>query len=100
MFIEINHRNGSKSDALDAHIEQEVTSKIGRLSDRLTRIEVHVGDENAAKHGPGDKRCLMEARPRGLDPIVAEAHDDDFYKATTAAAKKLLHALEHKFKVN
>lgn len=100
MQIEISHRNGSKSDALDNHIQNEISQRLKHLQERLTRIEIHVGDENAHKHGRSDKRCLMEARPRGLDPVAVEAHDEDYYKAAAVAARKLQHALEHRFRVN
>jgi ribosome-associated translation inhibitor RaiA len=60
----------------------------------LTGFEVHIADENGSKkHGPADKRCTIEARPRGRDPITVEAHADDFYPAINDAAHKLRSAL-------
>ena len=36
-----------------------------RFSAHITRVEVHLGDENAGKRGSDDKRCMMEARLEG-----------------------------------
>ncbi|MEL6796637.1 MAG: ribosomal subunit interface protein, partial [Planctomycetota bacterium] len=65
MLIEINYRDGQSSESLDARIREQLVATLGYLADRLTRVEVHLGDENAHKSGPADKRCLIEARPKG-----------------------------------
>ena len=46
-------------------IEAKVREKLARFEERLTRLEIHVHDENAHKHGHDDKACTIEARPRG-----------------------------------
>ena len=46
-------------------IEAQVRDRLARFEDRLTRIEIHVRDENGRKHGADDKACTIEARPRG-----------------------------------
>ena len=64
--------------------------------ERLTRVEIHVKDLNAEKGGV-DKRCLIEARPRGLDPVVAE-HDDRLVReAFRGALDKLRRVLDRRF---
>lgn len=93
MLIEINYRDGQSSQALDERISSLLESTLGHLADRLTRVEVHLGDENAHKPGPADKRCLLEARPKGLDPIAVETHAGDLYDAVEEAAGKLKRAL-------
>ncbi|MEM6266276.1 MAG: HPF/RaiA family ribosome-associated protein, partial [Pseudomonadota bacterium] len=45
-------------------IEAAVRAKLKRFEERLTRLEVHVSDENARKGGSNDKACMIEARPR------------------------------------
>ena len=39
------------------------------LQRSITRVEVHVSDENGDKQGQNDKRCVMEAR-RGRQPVA------------------------------
>lgn len=97
MHIEINYRDGQSSASLDAKIEASLASTLGHLADKLTRIEVHLGDENAHKSGPADKRCLLEARPKGLDPIAVETHGEDLYDTFEEAARKLKRALANRF---
>ena len=63
----------------------------------LTRVEVHLSDENGGKSGPKDKRCKMEARPKGHQPILVSHDADLLTQAVEGAAEKLEHALEHLF---
>lgn len=97
MHIEINYRDGKSSDALDSEIRQSLRASLDRFEDRITRLEVHLGDENAQKEGPRDKRCMIEARPKGLDPIAIEAHGEDYYMTVHDAAGKMSRALETRF---
>ena len=60
-------------------------------SDRLTRVEIWVSDENSHKGGADDKRCSMEAHPKGRKPVGVKNYAADI----PAAATKLSHALEH-----
>ncbi len=94
MHIQYNYANIDASDALESHVAQQLESQVGHLYKHLTGFEVHIADENSSKkHGPADKRCTIEARPRGRDPITVEAHADDFYPAINDAAHKLRSAL-------
>lgn len=94
MHIQYNYANVESSDALQQHVEQQLESQVGHLYKHLTGFEVHIADENSSKkRGPADKRCTIEARPRGRDPITVEAHADDFYPAINDAAQKMRSAL-------
>ena len=73
----------------------EVT--LERHLEDLTRVEVHLSDENGGKSGPKDKRCKMEARPKGPQPILVSHDADSLTQAVEGAAQKLEHALEHLF---
>lgn len=96
--IQINYANFDKSDALESHVRERLDHSIGRLTDRLTRVEVHLADESGVKkQTPNDKRCLLEARPRGLDPIAVEEHADDIFDAVSAASDTLKRALTRRF---
>lgn len=74
-------------------IEARVREKLARFEDRLTRLEIHVHDENAHKHGHDDKACTIEARPRGGRPIGvtegASTVDDAARKAAATLAQRL-----------
>lgn len=95
MILQINYSNIEKSDSLEDWVRSEVADKLGHLADRLSRVEVHLYDDSSpSKQTPGDKRCLMEARPKGMKPMVVEANGDDFFKVVTETASKLSRAVQ------
>lgn len=94
MQIQINHADVSHSDALDTHVREQVEHATGRFADRLTRVEVHLRDENSPHKGGGDDmHAMFEARPAGRDPIAVEASGRDIYAAIRGAGEKLERAL-------
>jgi len=60
----------------------------------LSRVEIHVRDENGAKHGADDKSCTIEARPRGGKPIGVTEHADKVDVAARKAAGTLAQRLQ------
>jgi len=91
MHIQIttdNHIRGGED--LTRAVELSVESTLGRFGDRITRVEVHLTDENGAKSGDDDKRCVMEARLNGLRPITVTHRGATVDQAVSGAA----HALE------
>jgi len=95
MQIQINHSPSlQSSEALAAHINDRIEHAMRHHAQRFSRIEVHLHDDNAGKHGEKPKRCVMEARPEGFDPITVEESSDDLYKAISETAKKLERAAQ------
>jgi ribosome-associated translation inhibitor RaiA len=82
-----NHIEGY--EALATWATGELTNALSRHKDQITRVEVHVGDENAHKGGQGSKRCMLEARLQGRQPLAVTHHADSLYQAVTGAAEKL-----------
>ena len=78
-------------------IEAAVRQKLARFEERLTRVEVHVSDENAAKGGADDKTCMIEARPRGGKPIGVTEHASKVDDAARKAANTMAQRLERHF---
>jgi ribosome-associated translation inhibitor RaiA len=78
-------------------IEARLRKRLGRFEERLTRLEVHVGDNNARKGGGGDKRCTIEARPRGGNPVTVTAQAGDIDAAARQAGTKMASLLESLF---
>ncbi|MEM1166768.1 MAG: HPF/RaiA family ribosome-associated protein [Planctomycetota bacterium] len=98
MQLLVNTGQVSSSDALDAHIRTKLTRALGHLGERLTRVEVHLRDENQLhRHSSDDKRVTIEARPRGMRPITVEAIGGDFFQVAGVASGKLGRALERRF---
>lgn len=95
MKIQINtdgHIEGN--EALAAQLRATVDQALARFSERVTRVEVHLSDENGAKHGQQDQRCLLEARLEGRQPVVVTDHAATLEQAVQGAASKLAHLLE------
>lgn len=96
MQIQINtDRNIQGHESLTAAVHATVEKALKRFSEHITRLEVHVGDENADKRGRNDKRCMMEARLQGHQPVAVTEHAESVGQAIDGAARKLVHALEH-----
>lgn len=86
--------NFTGSGDLAARVEADVMAAIDRFSERVTRVEVHLNDENSAKGGAADKRCMLEARVRGHPPVAVHANAESIDLAIAAASDKLAHALD------
>jgi ribosome-associated translation inhibitor RaiA len=97
MLIQVNSDNNIiATEALTREVESVVESSLGRFDNRLTRVEVHLTDENSSKGG-NDKRCVMEARPNGLPPMAASDVAPTLEQAIAGAAEKLERVLESRF---
>ena len=74
MDIHVSTDNTINGDSRVIDVAKDfVTNDLGHMSDWLTRVEVHLKDQNGDKKGPANIRCTMEARPRGLAPLSAHA---------------------------
>ncbi|MEX2174700.1 MAG: HPF/RaiA family ribosome-associated protein [Pirellulaceae bacterium] len=85
------------SEALTRLTEDIVEGAVGRFGTRITRVEVHLADENSThKQGEHDKRCAMEARLAGLPPITVTEQGSTLQQALESAAETLEKALNRK----
>lgn len=99
MLVQINtDRNIEGHEALARRVEDKVRAALDRYGDRLTRVEVHLGDENSDKKGGGaDQRCTLEARPAGLRPIAVRHEAATLELAIDGALEKFRRALGSAF---
>ena len=84
-------------EALTDRVETTLRERFSRYSDRLTRVEVHLGDVNGDRGGANDKRCMIEVRPTGLAPVVASDEAATVEQAVGGAAAKVISTLERTF---
>lgn len=84
-------------DALTAEVGAQMRDSLSRFADRITRVEVHLSDENAAKDGTDDKRCLLEVRPTGQSPIAVTHKAGTMQEACAGAAQKMHRKLQSSF---
>jgi ribosome-associated translation inhibitor RaiA len=91
MNIQVNTDNHIQGGVeLTRQVEAVVEGALGRFGDRITRVEVHLSDESSsAKSRDDDKRCLMEARLAGLQPISVSHQGASVEQALGGAADRL-----------
>ena len=82
-----NHIEGRET--LTTWAAEEVKNALSRHTGHITRVEVHLSEENGHKGGQSDKRCAMEARVEGRPPLAVTNHADNLHQAVTGAADKL-----------
>ncbi len=98
MLIQINTDNNIDGhQRLEEYFTTQLQNSLKKYEDRITRLEVHLGDENSTKGGENDKRCSIEARVAGLKPVGVVHHADTIEKAVSGATNKIKSALEHTF---
>jgi ribosome-associated translation inhibitor RaiA len=95
MQIQVNtDHNIEGHEALAAQVSSVVEGALSLVSDHITRVEVHLSDENGAKVGQHDKRCMMEARLEGRQPIAVTDEAATLNEAIDGAADKLARLIE------
>ena len=95
MQIQINtDENIDGRKELSARISAQIRERLDRFSQHITRIEVHLSDNNGDKSSDSDKRCLIEVRLEGRQPEVVSEQAATLEGAYSGAAKKLQRALE------
>ncbi len=81
--------------ALATEISGLVEGALGRYSDQITRVEVHLSDENSDKKvGHDTMRCMLEARLEGRQPIAVTHQASTVDQAVDGAADKLTRLIE------
>jgi ribosome-associated translation inhibitor RaiA len=95
MKIQFNtDKNVSLSEEQRGYFTAIILEDIGRFSPQITRLEIHLSDEDGSKDGFNDKRCLVEARLEGMKPIAVTEHANTPEQSINGAIEKLKTSLE------
>ena len=95
MQIQFNtDKNITGSEELIASSTSYISEELSRFSQQITRVEVHLSDEDGNKDGFNDKRCILEARLAGMKPIAVTNHANTHEQAIDGAIDKLKASLE------
>lgn len=94
MLIQFRSSNIPVSQELEEQLSGFIEKSLKRFTGRITRIEVHLEDENSHRGGKDDKRCSMEVRPVNLEPIIVTSKSDSVIKAVREASDKSRASLE------
>ena len=95
MQINVNtDKTIDRTQGLDEHVQTVVGAAVQRFGEQITRIEVHLSDENAEKSADGGSRCTLEARVTGYQPVAVSNHAATLHQAINGAADKLKRAID------
>jgi ribosome-associated translation inhibitor RaiA len=99
MKIQVNtDRNIDGTERFKDEVRGVIASAVDRFSDRLTRIEAHLSDDNSSVKGGGDDmRCVLEARVAGTNPLSVSHNAATLEQAVAGAADKLEKVLQRNF---
>lgn len=89
-------KNIQGTEQLKAIVSDIIQHELKHFSDNITRIEVHLSDQNADKSGPDDIQCKLEARVKGMQPVLVVSTNNSKEKAVEEAVEKMKAALNTK----
>ena len=95
MQIQVNtDKNIEGTDRLRDYLTETIQEELSRFEEHITRIEVHLSDENSSKGGGNDKRCMLEARVENMKPIAVVELSDTIEQSVSGATTKLKASLD------
>jgi hypothetical protein len=96
MQVQVNTSNGIENkETLERWADEFLNESLARFTQEITRVEVQLTDENSGKKGAADKRCMLEARLNGHEPVAVNYHGESQDAAFRGATQKLIRALAH-----
>lgn len=94
--MQIQVHAGSRTGGGGALIETVsgmVDGALARFASHVTRVDVHMSDENGSKGGL-DKRCVIEAHMEGRKPVAVVDNAGNMKQAVQGAIDKLVRMLD------
>ncbi len=96
MQVQVNTSNGIENkETLERWADKYLNEALARFNQEITRVEVQLSDESSGHKGAADKRCMLEARLNGREPLAVQHHGQTQDEAFRGATQKLIHILEH-----
>jgi len=97
MKIQFNtDKNIRGSEEFTAPYIDQIEVALSRFSSKITRIEVHLSEEDSSKNG-GVMRCMIEARIKSRQPIAVTQQANTHEQAVSGALDKLTASLDTLF---
>ena len=95
MTIQINTDNNlDVHETYQSQLKDVLSEELSRFEENITRLEVHLSDVNGKKESNNDKKCLLEARLKGRQPIVVTDVANTYDHAVNGATDKLKTSLD------
>ncbi|MDT3739122.1 MAG: HPF/RaiA family ribosome-associated protein [Candidatus Kapabacteria bacterium] len=94
MKIQFNaDKNITISEELRTSLTAKMSDELSRFDNHVSRLEVHLSDEDGKKDTLNDKRCMIEARIEGLQPIAVTNNAVSVEQAVAGAIDKIKSSL-------
>lgn len=90
MIIQLNtDKNIEGTARLEAFVSEKVSHGLKHFAENMTRVEVHLSDQNGEKGGSDDIHCKMEARLEKVQPVIVVGKSSSTDKALDDAIDKM-----------
>ncbi len=94
MTIQFNtDKNVSGTENRTPYFTSLVLEELVRYRDQITRIEIHLSNQNSNRNGLKDMRCLLEARLEDMKAIAVAYDANTEVQAVNGAIDKLKNSL-------
>jgi len=88
-----NHIEGT--EAMAQWASTTITTALARFAGQISRVEVHLSDENAGKKNTAESiQCTMEARLEGHQPLALKHQGANLNQAIEGATEKMVRLIE------
>ena len=95
MIVQINtDKTIDGNEKHQNYFTSQIEEGLDKYKSYITRIEVHLSDENGKKEGVNDVKCMLEARLESRAPIAVTQQADAVELAVSGAIDKLKNSLE------
>jgi ribosomal subunit interface protein len=95
MNIQFNTGNNiDGSDRQRDYFSTLISEDLKRYDSQMTRLEVHLSDQDNSQHEKSEIKCTLEARLKNLNPIVVTNHGNSHEEAIKGATQKLKKSLD------
>lgn len=96
MQIQVNTDNHTDANLqMIDEVRELLQEKLRRFESRITRLEVHLTDQNSAAKGGGDDiQCKIEARLSGMQPVAVCEQSATVPQAVRGASDKMRSLLD------
>jgi putative sigma-54 modulation protein len=95
MNVQIHASDFTLTDGLREHIAWRAAYATTHGRDVVSRVVVHLSDINGPRGGV-DKRCGVELRLRGAEPLIVEDVQADLYVAIDRAFERIGRSMDRR----
>ena len=95
MTIQINTDNNlDVHETYQAQLKDLLSKELSRFDEHITRLEVHLSDQDGNNKSEDDKKCMIEARLKGRQPIAVTDVANTYDQSVNGAIDKLETSLD------